>query len=177
MRFKIDWASFLVGRKLTVFALFYFVFEGKFQIQASRGAYIRRGDLTEDFLRYDIVGLIFGGAYKWNGLFSEFYGIWFVNYATQTTSCTLKTMQERNLCSQVIYIETILRIELLNASHLSSTLGTRGFFLACDGELRFVGRRPTRVRPKAELTRAETAHEKPLAPRVPLFPSLMVRKQ
>ena len=62
--------------------------------------------------------------------------------ATQTTSCTLKTMQERNLCSQVTYLETILRIELLNASHLSSTLGTRGFFLACDGELRFVGRRP-----------------------------------
>ena len=44
-----------------------------------------------------------------------------------------------------------------DASHLSSTLGTRGFFLVCDGELRFVGRRPTRVRPKAELTRAETA--------------------
>ena len=59
-----------MGRKLTVFALFYFVFEGKFQVQASRGAYIRRGNLTEDFL-----GLIFGGAYKWNGLFSEFYGI------------------------------------------------------------------------------------------------------
>ena len=97
--------------------------------------------------------------------------------ATQTTSEMLKTMHRRNLCSQVIYIETILRTELLSASHLSSTLGTRGFFLACDGELRFVGHRRTRVRPKAELTRAETAHERPLAPRVPLFPSLMVRKK
>ena len=28
MRFKIDWASLTVGRKFTVFALFYFVFEG-----------------------------------------------------------------------------------------------------------------------------------------------------
>ena len=27
MRFKIDWASLTVGRKFTVFALFYFVFE------------------------------------------------------------------------------------------------------------------------------------------------------
>ena len=27
------------------------------------GAYIRRGDLTEGFLRYDFGGLIFGGAY------------------------------------------------------------------------------------------------------------------
>ena len=33
------------------------------------------GDLTEGFLRYDLEGLIFGGAYKWRGLFSEFYGI------------------------------------------------------------------------------------------------------
>ena len=38
-------------------------------------AYIRRGDLTEGFLRYEFGGLIFGGAYKWRGLFSEFYGI------------------------------------------------------------------------------------------------------
>ena len=37
--------------------------EGKFQVQAPRGAFIRRGDLTEVFLRYDFGGLIFGGAY------------------------------------------------------------------------------------------------------------------
>ena len=41
-----------------MFALFYFVFEGKFQGQAPQGAYIRRGDLTEGFLRYDFGGLI-----------------------------------------------------------------------------------------------------------------------
>ena len=29
-----------MGRKFTIFALFYFVFEGKFQVQAPRGAYI-----------------------------------------------------------------------------------------------------------------------------------------
>ena len=33
--------------------------------------------------------------------------------------------------------------------------GYQRFFLACDGELRFVGHRPTRVRPKAEDTRGE----------------------
>ena len=57
----------VVGRKFTIFALFYFVFEGKFQVQApppgGGGAYIRRGDLTEGFLRYDFGGLLFGGAY------------------------------------------------------------------------------------------------------------------
>ena len=52
--------------------------EGQFQVQAPRGAYIRRGDLTEGFLRYDFGGLIFGGAYTWRGLFSEFYGSWTV---------------------------------------------------------------------------------------------------
>ena len=61
-------------RKFTIFALFYFVFEGKFQVQAPREAYIRRGDLTGGFLRYQFGGLIFGGAYTWRGLFLEFYG-------------------------------------------------------------------------------------------------------
>ena len=43
LRFKIDRASLIVGSKFTVFALFYFVFEGNFQVQ-------------------DPEGLIFGGA-------------------------------------------------------------------------------------------------------------------
>ena len=76
MRFKIDWASVIVGSKFTVFALFYFVFEGNFPSTSPRGAYIWRGDLTEGFLCYEFGELIFGGAYTWRGLFSEFYGIW-----------------------------------------------------------------------------------------------------
>ena len=63
MRFKIDWASLIVGSKFTVFALFYFVFESNFPSTSPRGAYIWRGDLTEGFLRYRFEGLIFGGAY------------------------------------------------------------------------------------------------------------------
>ena len=70
LRFKIDWASLMVGSKFTVFALLYFVFEGNFPSTTPLGAYIWRGDLTEGFLRYR-----FGGAYSWRGLFSEFYGI------------------------------------------------------------------------------------------------------
>ena len=60
LHFKIDWASLIVGRKFTVFALFYFVFEGNFPSTSSRGAYIWRGDLTEGFLPYEFEGLIFG---------------------------------------------------------------------------------------------------------------------
>ena len=74
MRFKIDWASLIVGSKCTVFALFYFVFEGNFPSTSPRG-YIWRGDLMEGFLRYRFGGLIFGGTFTWRGLFSEFYGI------------------------------------------------------------------------------------------------------
>ena len=36
--------------------------------------------------------------------------------------------------------------------------GYQRFFLACDGKLRFVGRRPTRVPPKAEDTSGEATH-------------------
>ena len=72
--FKIDWASLIVGSKFTFFALLYFVFEGNFPSTSPQGAYIWRGDLTEGFLRYRFGGLIFGGAYTWRGLFSEFYG-------------------------------------------------------------------------------------------------------
>ena len=40
LRFKIDWAGLIVGRKFTVVALFYFVFEGNFQVQAPGGLYL-----------------------------------------------------------------------------------------------------------------------------------------
>ena len=48
--------------------------QGQIPITTSRGAYIWRGDLMEGFLHHDFGGLIFGGAYTWRGLFSEFYG-------------------------------------------------------------------------------------------------------
>ena len=59
MRLQIDWASFIVERKFTVFSFFSFVFEGNFPISSPQGAYIWSGDLTEGFLRYEFGGLIF----------------------------------------------------------------------------------------------------------------------
>ena len=75
MRFKIDWASRIVVSKFIVFALLYFVFEGNFPSTSPWVAYIWRGDLMEGLLRYRFGELIFGGAYTWRGLFSEFYGM------------------------------------------------------------------------------------------------------
>ena len=58
LRFKIDWASLIVGSKFTVFALFYFVFEGNFPSTSPRRAYISTG-----LGGLCLEGLIHGGAY------------------------------------------------------------------------------------------------------------------
>ena len=69
LRFKIDWASFIVGRKFTVFALY---LRAIFQVQAPGGLIYGGGggDLTEGFFALPV-----WEAYIWRGLFSEFYGI------------------------------------------------------------------------------------------------------
>jgi len=68
LRFKIDWASLIVGSKFTDLLCFTLYFRAIFQVQAPRGAYIWRGDSTEGFLRYRfrvlyLKGLTHGGAY------------------------------------------------------------------------------------------------------------------
>ena len=67
MRFKIDWASLIVGSKFTIFALFYLVFEGNFPSTSPRGTYVWRGEKNRGFFALpvwgaDIIleGLIFG---------------------------------------------------------------------------------------------------------------------
>ena len=72
MRFKIDWASLIVGSKFTVFALFYFVFEGNFPSTSPRGGLYLEGRFNGGFFALRVLG-----AYTWRGLFSEFYGISF----------------------------------------------------------------------------------------------------
>ena len=68
MRLKIDWASLIVGSKFTIFALFYFVFEGNFPSTSPRRAYNWTGDLKERLCvtrlgGLYLEGLIHGGAY------------------------------------------------------------------------------------------------------------------
>ena len=61
-----------MGRKFTIFPLFYFVFEGKFQVLAPRGGLYSEGRFNGGLLRYDFGGLIFGGPYTWRGYFRNF---------------------------------------------------------------------------------------------------------
>ena len=76
MRFKIDWASLINGRKFNVLALFYFVFEGSFQVQAPGGLYLE-GRFNGGFFAFFaglgglyLKGLIFGISQ----FFSNFIG-------------------------------------------------------------------------------------------------------
>ena len=66
LRLNIVWSSLIIGRKLTVFALFYFVFEGNFPSTSPRGASIWRGYLTEGFFALRV-----WGAYIWRGLYMK----------------------------------------------------------------------------------------------------------
>ena len=69
LHFKIDWASFKVGRKFTVFALFYFVFGANFQVNKPLG-----GLYLEERFNGGFFALRAWGAYTWRGLFLELYG-------------------------------------------------------------------------------------------------------
>ena len=75
LRFKIDLASLIVGRKFTVFALFYFVFEGNFPSTSPRGAYIWRGDLTEGFCVTGLGGLFLEGLTHGGAYFRNFTAV------------------------------------------------------------------------------------------------------
>ena len=63
--FQIDWASLIDGSKFTVFALFYFAFEGNFPSTSSRGP-IFGGRLNRGFFALPV-----WGAYIWRGLYME----------------------------------------------------------------------------------------------------------
>ena len=65
MRFKIDWASLIIGSKFTVFALLYFVFEDNFPSTSPRGL-IFGGRFNGGFFALPV-----WGAYIWRGLYME----------------------------------------------------------------------------------------------------------
>ena len=85
LRFKINWASLIVGRKFTVFALFCFVFEDNcFPSTSPRGfifggAIWRRVFCVTGLGGLYLEGLIHGGAYFRN--FTEY------NYNFELLSC------------------------------------------------------------------------------------------
>ena len=79
MRFKIDWASLIVGSKFTVFALFYFVFEGNFPSASPRGGLYLEGRFNGGF--FCVTSL--GGLYLWGLIHERAY---FRNFPVSPTS-------------------------------------------------------------------------------------------
>ena len=69
MRFKIDWASLIVGNKVTIFALFYFVFDSNSPSASPPGGLYLEGRFDGGFFALPV-----WGAYIWRGFFSEFCG-------------------------------------------------------------------------------------------------------
>ena len=67
MRFKIDWASLILGRKFTVFLCFalYLRAISKYKPQGGwrEGSLYLEGRFNGGFLRYEFGGLLFGGAH------------------------------------------------------------------------------------------------------------------
>ena len=62
--FQIDWASLIIGSKFTIFALFYFVFEGNyFPSTISKGGLHLEGRFHGRFIALPLWGLMHGGAY------------------------------------------------------------------------------------------------------------------
>ena len=80
MHFKVNWASLIVGSKFTVLTLFYFVFEGNFQVQ-SPGGLIFEGAITEGFFALPV-----WGAYICRGLYMEGLIFGILRYSTIFTS-------------------------------------------------------------------------------------------
>ena len=73
---KFDCASLIVGRKFTVFLCFTLYLRAISKYKPPQGAYISRGDLTEGVSCHKFgEPNIFGEAYTWRSLFSEFYGM------------------------------------------------------------------------------------------------------
>ena len=66
------------GKEIYHFCFVLLSIRAKFHVQAPQGAYIRRGDLTEGFLRNDLEGLIHGGAY-----FRNFTGNFFTQLVNE----------------------------------------------------------------------------------------------
>ena len=68
MRFKIDWASLIPGRKFTVFLCFTLYLRAISKYKPPGGLYLE-GRFNGGFFALRV-----WGAYIWRGLFSEFYG-------------------------------------------------------------------------------------------------------
>ena len=130
MHFKNDWASLIVGNKLTVFALLYFVFEGNFPSTSLKGV-IFGGVIKQRIFCVTglgglyLEGLIHGGAY-----FSEFYGIFRVIFTigyitnSQFTCSPVRSIRSTDRGLPVVLTQSRFDTSCFKASLLSRVVNT-----------------------------------------------------
>ena len=78
MYLQIDYASLIVRGKFTVFALFYFVFEGNFPSTSPRGGLYLEGRFNGGFFALPV-----WGAYIWRALYMEGLIFGILRYASE----------------------------------------------------------------------------------------------
>ena len=92
--------SLMVGRNFTIFAFFYFVFEGNFQVHQPPGSLYLEGRFNGGFFAVRVLrGLTFGVAYTWRDLFSKFYGIFGTTVMSSRTYIT-QVLCDNNLITR-----------------------------------------------------------------------------
>ena len=83
-----------MGGRFTIFCFVLLCIRGQIPITSPRGAYIRRGDLTEGFWRYD-----FSGAYIWKGLihggaYFRNFTVWLFTFLPLTSRTVVRTVKK-----------------------------------------------------------------------------------
>ena len=92
LRFKIDWASLVVGRNWP-YLLYFGLYSRAISKYKPPGDLYSEGRLNGGFFTLRVWGLIFGGSYTWKGLFSEFYGSFFSLSVKAVIRFTLGTLK------------------------------------------------------------------------------------
>ena len=111
LHFKIGWASLIVGGKFTVFALFYYVFEGKFPSISPQGAYISGGDLTEGFCVTSLGGLYLEGLIH-EGEYFRNSTVYYIQNEGSACNCSMLAavliFQRESLFQSILYLIILL---------------------------------------------------------------------
>ena len=79
-------------------------------------------------MRYEFGGLIFGGAYTWRGLFSEFYGICFSKFYEMKLEVFVEFCPWPHLAVKGLSMpsgDKVLRVSKVN-NNISRTLREKG---------------------------------------------------
>ena len=104
LRLKFDWASLIVGRKFTVFAFFYFVFEAISKYKPPGGLYLG-GQFNGGFLALRVCG-----AYIWEG---PLHGGAYFRKSTVYTSCVQSKVFKKAKTNSVAFflLEILVCVE------------------------------------------------------------------